>query len=212
MLFVKMRTVKCKIKQYTGLYGLRGAFLRVLKGVIYRCVGFRWERCYLMSRSLDTLCPFSVRSDLEVRELSLSDYDNVLWHGFLTEEKRRLYEERFKEGKAKAYGVFVNGTLACSAWILYGRVIFTEKNKLFENEACALLFDDYCLPAFRGNGLHGYLNQWRLKEMKVRGVQKAYVIVLSYNRPAIKTQHKCGLDIEKVFYTYTFGEKVFVKM
>ena len=86
-------------------------------------MGFRWERCFLMSRSLDTICPPLVQAELEVRELSLVDYDNALWQGYLTEERRRLYEERFNEKKAKAYGVFVDGTLACSAWILYGKVI-----------------------------------------------------------------------------------------
>ena len=82
---------------------------------------------------------------------------------------------------------------------------------LVENDTCALLLDDYCFPAFRGKGFHGYLNQWRLNEMKINGAQKAYVIVLSYNRPAIRTQRKCGMEIEKVFYAYTFGKKVFIK-
>lgn len=74
--------------------------------------------------------------------------------------------------KAKAYGVFVDGTLACSAWILYGKVILTEEKVLVENDTCALLLDDYCFPAFRGKGFHGYLNQWRLNEMKINGAQK----------------------------------------
>ena len=117
-----------------------------------------------MSRSLDTICPPLVQAELEVRELSLVDYDNALWQGYLTEERRRLYEERFNEKKAKAYGVFVDGTLACSAWILYGKVILTEEKVLVENDTCALLLDDYCFPAFRGKGFHGYLNQWRLNE------------------------------------------------
>lgn len=107
--------------------------------------------------------------------------------------------------------MFVDGTLACSAWILYGKVILTEEKVLVENDTCALLLDDYCFPAFRGKGFHGYLNQWRLNEMKINGAQKAYVVVLSYNRLAIRTQRKCGMEIEKVFYAYTFGKKVFIK-
>ena len=101
--------------------------------------------------------------------------------------------------------------LAFSALILNGYLILTEDKVLVENDTCALLLDDYCFPAFRGKGFHGYLNQWRLNEMKINGAHKAYVVVRSYNRPAIRTLRKCGMEIEKVFYAYTFGKKVFIK-
>lgn len=101
MLFAKMDQKRFKVRQYIKLYGLSGTLLRMFKSVIYRCVGFRWERCFLMSRSLDTICPPLVQAELEVRELSLVDYDNALWQGYLTEERRRLYEERFNEKRRK---------------------------------------------------------------------------------------------------------------
>lgn len=212
MLFRKITEIETQIRQRVGLYGWRETLIRISKSIIYRCLKFRWEKCLLMSRPLgDLTSPPLDRGGWEVRELKMADYDHDLWKDFLTEEKRLIYEKRFRDKNCKAYGVFVNEILTCSTWILYGQVWYSEKIKLLEGEECALLLDDYCLPSFRGKGIHTYLNLWRLYEMQTRGVKKAYVIVLSFNRPAIRTQRKCGFDVEKKFYAYSVGNRTFVK-
>lgn len=203
-------SLKNKFKQKIQLYGLRGTIQRAFKRIIYVLFRFKWEKCYLMSRTLDSVCLPSSNADMEIREIRMEDYETDLWKDFFTEEKKQIYQERFRNKNAKSYGVFINGFLACSAWILYKTVILSEKKTLFEDETSALLFDAYTHPQFRGRGFHNYVNQWRLNEMKRKGIKKAYTVVLAYNVPSIKTQEKCGLRIEQIFYAYSLGNKVYI--
>lgn len=205
MLFKEMCRIKSQFKQKIELYGFRAALLRILKRILSLCIGFKWEKCYLMSRELYGIQAPQERNDIEVRKLKMTDYANSKWKTFLDEEKRMIYESRFQDSTTKAYGAFINGELAYSTWILYGEVVFREKVSLIKSDDCALLLDSYCHPDFRGRGLHNYMNHWCLYEMGNRGIKKGYVIVLSYNRPAIKTQRKCGLQMEKTFYGFKMG-------
>lgn len=148
---------------------------------------------------------------MDVRLLTMNDFDTPDWSEFMTESKRTIYRKRFLNPKAKAYGVFINGHLAYSTWILYEEVTYSEAYTLLKDSSCALLLDSYCHPDFRGNGLHNFMNQWCLEEMQRNGVKKAYVIILAYNTPALKTQKKCGLTVERTFYSYTFRNKFTVK-
>lgn len=212
MLFKKVTRITSVFQGKVALYGWQSAILIAVKAVFRKLFGISWQKCFLMSRLLADVCPPSERSDIEVGELALSDYDNELWKDFLSEEKRAIYEERFTNGRAKAYGAFVNGALAYATWILYGEVIYSETEILLKQDDCALLLDTYCHPKFRGRGLHNYVNQLCLCKMKERGMKKAYVIILSYNRPAIKTQKKCGLEVEKTFYAWEVGKRKIITL
>ena len=206
----KIIFVKGKLKQKIELYGIRGTIQRILTIMSHLSFCITGEQCDLMSRTLDAVCPPPERNDIEVREIKMEDYENELWHDFFTEEKKLIYNERFKNKNAKGYGVFINDVLAYSTWILYKTIMYSEKKILFEDETSALLLDSYAHPLFRGMGLHNYMNIWRLNEMKKNGVKTAYGIVLSYNVPAIKTQENSGLKIDQIFYVYSIGNKVYV--
>lgn len=210
MLSEKTARIKEAFQEKIALYGLSATMMMALKAILLKLFKIDWRKCYLMSRTLDDVCPPPARSDIEVRELTLSDYDNKRWCDFLTEEKRAIYETRFKNNKAKAYGAFVGEELAYSTWILYGEVIYSETEILLEQDDCALLLDTYCHPQYRGCGIHNYMNQWRLYKMKEYGTKKAYVIVLSHNYPAIKTQKKCGLEVEHTFYAWRLGKRKYI--
>lgn len=205
-----MAQIRSSYQEKVTLYGKSIAGMIVFKAILQKLFKIKWEKCYLMSRSLDNVCPPPTRNDIKVRELILSDYDNILWHNFLTEEKRAIYEARFKENEAQGYGAFINEALVYSTWILYGKVVYSETEVLLKQDDCALLLDTYCLPQFRGLNIHNYMNQWRLSKMKEHGAKKAYVIVLSYNSPAIKTQRKCGLEIERTFYAWSFRKRKYI--
>lgn len=191
------------------LYGWRTAIIRIVKVVLRRCLGFNLEKHYLMSSPLNEEEPLPIRSDIEIHKLSLSDFETPSWQHFFSEEKRRIYELRFLLPHAKAYGAFVDGRLAYSTWIQYGEVFLSKEVSLFKTDDAALLLDSYCHPDFRGRGLHNYVNHWCLQKMQADGVKKAYVLILSYNTPAYKTQLKCGLSIERTFYTFTLGKKTY---
>lgn len=206
MLFEKIVTIKDVFREKVTLYGKRVAIIIVLKALLQKLFRITWQKCYLMSCPLNDVYLPPARDDIMVRKLTLSDYENELWHNFLTEKKRTIYKARFNNNRTIAYGAFIGETLAYSTWISYGEVTYSETEVLLKQDDCALLLDTYCHPQFRGCGLHNYMNQWCLYKMKECGARKAYVIVLSYNRPAIKTQKKCGLEVEKTFYVWNFGK------
>lgn len=194
-----------KIKSTFKLYGLMPTLLRVLKSVIYRLTSFKWEKCYLMIRKLDE--DISLQDNGRViKTLSLSDYGQPWRDDYLTESRYELYGKRFMRNDAQAVGAFVNSKLAYSTWILYDGV---EINGIiYEKKGAGMLWDSYCLPQYRGMGLHNLMNAYSLNLMKEKGMKYGCVVVLAHNSPAIKTQKKCGLEIDKTFYTYKFlGKK-----
>lgn len=202
--------ITSSIKEKIRLYGFGGMMQRVFKSIIYAVYKIKWEKCYLMSITLHTVFPPPEREDIEVRELKMEDYDNELWFTYLTEEKKDTLQKRFKTKNAKGYGVFVDGVLACSAWISFGIIGYNEDAILFKNNKVALLFDAYTLPCFRGNGYHNYLIKWRLNELKNNKIEKAYTIVYSYNKPSITNQRKCNYNIEQIFYAFHVGSKIYI--
>ena len=190
-----------KLKQY----GWCGTLLSMVKKIIRKLTAFSWDKYFLMVRKTDNLPPLPDKS-FTVRELALADYESPLWASFLDDDKKRLYIERFANPNAKAYGVFVNQELAYSTWILYGEVVIRSRFH-YSVPKDALLLDSYSHPKFRGMGLHNYMNLWCLHKMAQEGAENAFVVVLSYNRPAIKTQTKCGLRIVKKLYIFSFGHR-----
>lgn len=193
-----------KIKTSLKLYGLKHTLLKLVKVALSYITTFHWEKCYMMTRSLDDdiILP---QTEFKVRELQINDYDQLWKDSFLNERRQELYKARIDRDDIDGYGVFINGKLAYSTWILYNGI---EINGVIcKKEGWGLLLDSYCHPNYRGRGLHNYMNIYRLVMMKQRGMKYGCGIVLSFNTPAIKTQYKCGLTIEKTFYTYRFRGK-----
>lgn len=209
MLFKKVTSLKSSFREKITLYGKKATVMITVKAILRKLIGVDWREYYLMSRRLEDVGLLREREDIKVCELTISDYDNELWKNFLSENERIIYEAQFKNKRAKAYGAFIDSKLAYSTWILYGEIIYSERKILLKQDDCALLLDTYCHPQFRGKGIHNYMNHWCLCEMKRHGSKKAYVIVLSYNRPAIKTQLKCGMQIERTFYRFLLWKKTY---
>ena len=201
-----------KLKEKLTLYGWRITLLIVTKTMIRKLTGFSCEKYCLMARGTENLPPIE-EGKFVVRELSIHNYENELWESsFLDKEKKQIYIKRFANSNAKAYGAFVDGQLAYSTWILYGEVIIQNSFRFKTSDKTALLLDTYSHPNFRGIGLHNYMNLWRLYEMQRRGVKTAVGVVWAYNRPAMKTQFKCGLSIAKYFYIIRFRHKKWCTM
>ena len=112
--------ITSSIKEKIRLYGFGGMMQRVFKSIIYAILKMKWEKCYLMSRTVETIDYSLPEKSIEVRELKMKDYNNELWLTYLTEEKKDTLQKRFKTKNTKGYGLFVNGALACSAWISFG--------------------------------------------------------------------------------------------
>ena len=195
-----------RLQEKLKYYGWRGTLLAATKVVTRKLTGFSWDKYCLMVR--ETKDPPSLPDKpFTVRELILADYENPLWASFLDADKKRLYIERFANPNAKAYGVFVDGQLAFSSWIQYGTITVQSQFSYPASDKDSLLFDSYCHPHFRRIGLHKYMVQYGLCLLKQKGIEKGWTIVLSYNRPSIKTQKRCGFQTVRKFHIFGFKDK-----
>ena len=126
--------ITSSIKEKIRLYGFWGMMQRVFKSIIYAVFKIKWEKCYLMSRTVEKIDYSLSEKGIEVRELKMEDYDSELWITYLTEEKKDTLQKRFKTKNTKGYGVFVNGVLACSG---------------FHSELLHIMKIPYCLKTTR---------------------------------------------------------------
>ena len=183
----------------------------MLKAVTRKILKLDWDTHLLMSKELDSSIDLPLRNDITIRELELNDFQNKDWRSFMTSEKMAFYENLKKRIAFNTYGAFINGRLAYVTSIVWDKIILSANIDTADRETFGYIMDSYCLPAFRGNGVHNYMNQWCLSKIKESGRNKAYVSVLAYNIPAIKTQKKCGLSIEKRMSVIYWGSYKLLK-
>ena len=80
--------ITSSIKEKIRLYGFWGMMQRVFKSIIYAVFKIKWEKCYLMSRTVEKIDYSLSEKGIEVRELKMEDYDNELWITYLRRKKR----------------------------------------------------------------------------------------------------------------------------
>ena len=132
--------------------------------------------------------------DLNVKELSLDDFALGVQTVFKG-AKMEVYKRIFQDQTYKAYGIIENGRLVYSTWISLhhlGMSVETEPVYLADNEG--YLEDSYCDPIARGRGLHGKMNNYRIKKIYDAGKERVIAIVQHGNTPAFKVQFKSGFE------------------
>lgn len=145
--------------------------------------------------------------NLPVKELTYEDFlkgDPSVFRG----EKLDLIKNRLQDPYYKAYGIIENNRLIYSTWISLKQLGLTIKLKqpivMASDEG--LLEDSYCDPIARGRGLHGKMNNYRIKKLYDLGKRRVIALVLDGNTPALKVQKKCGFEELGTFYCgYLFG-------
>ena len=198
-----------KFKEYIHLYGLWNALSRVLKAVLWKVVHFTWDKAYLKSRSKQEEIPLLEPVDFTIRRLKREDlFEDANWEVYIG-ECANLLLRCFDSDYAQSYGAFVDGRLAYVTWILYDHLEIDGEHRFFKD--CAMQWKAFCLSEFRGRGLHDYVKAWAVNEMLRNGVKKCYAVTLAYNRPALKAQNKCGYVIERTFYMFKLGKRMFYR-
>ena len=91
--------ITSSIKEKIRLYGFWGMMQRVFKSIIYAVFKIKWEKCYLMSRTVEKIDYSLSEKGIEVRELKMEDYDSELWITYLTEGKKRYVTEKIQDKK-----------------------------------------------------------------------------------------------------------------
>lgn len=173
-------------------YGLWGVFKYV--GRVF--LGTSFHKAHYLRLNIDINETYKKLEgfDLNVKELSLDDFalgDQTVFKG----AKMEVYKRRFQDQTYKAYGIIENGRLVYSTWISLhhlGMSVETEPVYLADNEG--YLEDSYCDPIARGRGLHGKMNNYRIKKIYDAGKERVIVIVQHGNTPAFKVQFKSGFE------------------
>ncbi|MEL4457173.1 hypothetical protein [Lutimonas vermicola] len=204
-------SIRDKVKQY----GWENSLKLFLKGIL-RIVRIEFESYWLLENNL---CSDEISQKMkdfdysDVKELNLEDFkkgDPTIFN----EVKLKLIEERFESGQYWSYGVFSGSELIYSCWITTLEIGFRKKYNtsipLLEDEG--YLEDAYTHPDYRGKGLHSKMNLFRIMSLIKKGKSRNYVLVLSENNPAMKSQLKSGfVKVEKMTFLILFGKHFFLK-
>lgn len=201
-----MENIFLVFRRKVELYGIKNVIGLGFKFIVRTLFHISWNTYYLMSiKSRDKVMVLPKRVD--VRLLKLSDFARDVDVSFFTKEKKRIYEERFQDKTMRGFGVFEDGKLACLAWLSLKRMEITTTFNFDLPYSSALLFDDYTQLDFRGKGYHHLINDFRIKYCYQNNIEDIYVFVVHYNIPALKTQVKSGLKIDKKFTLWNIRGK-----
>jgi GNAT superfamily N-acetyltransferase len=168
--------------------------LRRLLKKIGNIFGFRLETYYVLHRTLDEeIKQFPLSEETCIKELTYEDFKDSEFFHLYPQNKKDLYKKRFSDQAYHAYGVSIDDELVYMTWIAtdflsIGKILIEKP--LEQDEG--VLVDSFVLPKARRHGIHMYMNGYRLKKLKEKGVRKVYAAVLAENTPALKTQIKHG--------------------
>jgi len=174
-----------KIKKY-GASGIIKAVLKKLFKTEF--MKFNYLKINLDYNSIqDKLKNF----DLNVKELTYEDFllgDKNEFFG----EKLTVIKKRFNDPTYKCYGVVENDVLIYSAWISLQKLGLPVKSNILLSPNQGYFEDDYCHPSYRGQGIHGKMNNYRLLKLHEFGKTECIIVIINTNIPAIKTQINSG--------------------
>lgn len=202
-----------KIKDSVKQYGLIVFGFRVLRK-FFSILGINFECYYYLNLNLESYCisDNNLCNSISRRFIYYSDFltsyngENYL---NISSHKMEIIKNRFSYGGYEAFGAFDRNNLIYTSWI--------SKKKLDIPGACAehilnknevLLLDDYCASYMRSRGIHSSINCVRLKRIKELGFEKAVVVIMCGNVPALKSHLTNGFHVRFRYYTLSiFGNK-----
>lgn len=190
------------------------SFYRILARIPHKVLsylGIRWEYSYLLVQTIDWHAIESKQSKMaefckahDVKELTYEDFLSGDKENF-TPKKLAIIRERFSHSdQYKAYGIVADGKLIYSCWLSFNNIDLPFGIRL-PMEEDALFLDDYCSPDARGRGIHTMMNFFRLSHLLENGKRSAAVLVLTFNKPALKSQITAGFKKKAKIFTYKIG-------
>lgn len=186
------------IKNKTRQYGFFNLLILALKRV-GNLFGYYHEVYYLYSKKLDSITPYknSLPSGFTVEKLGISDFQNA-GRLDLSAESLERYKDRFLSGNYLVYGIFLAHTLVYYFWLSFCEMELpfplSEYNNLSLKPDQGYLVDGFCLPEYRGQGLHAFMGVFLMNNLHEMGKKEALTIIKSENRAAISSQEKIGFE------------------
>jgi len=189
--------------------------MRYARAILNR-IGIWWEKYYIMHAKIDINLIeqkyFELTKDknYEIRRLEYADFSHAD-KSFVKKQKLAKYKKWFADDKREAYGIFIDGVLACSGWICYGRFEITGRLSFLCGDNFALLQDAYTNSLFRQKGLHKLINIYRIKKVYEKGINEVFTIVRWNNTPALKTQSYSTLKVGETVSVYSIFKNEFMR-
>ena len=182
--------LKAKFVQY-GFYG----FILYALLTFLRLFGIHYERYLFLKMPIDLKKNNAIWENYKlknIKKLKLDDFklaDPLVFN----KTKLDLYKKRFNEGEFHFYGVFEDDVLiySCGLSLKYFNFSGSTKKYYLDSDE-AIMIDAHCHPGFRGRGLHGAMNSFRVLKASDFGKTKICAVVYFLNIPAIKSQLKVG--------------------
>ena len=185
-----------KIRSNRMQYGYIGCIIRMFH-FIFRQVGVVWERFYYLEKEL-TLndAEAACNTNYTIQVLTFDDFQKGDI-SYFTKAKLINIKKQLLDKTYIPYGIIKNKKLAYSAWISLKTLPLPYGFELNLKENEGALFDDYCAPEFRNQGMHSAVLRHRLGQLYRYGKNKGVVVILTGNRPALKAETKDGFKTTK---------------
>lgn len=191
--------------------GARRLITRIIKFFL-RKLGIVYNQYYYMNNDIN----YEGAKEYWQKRL-INDVKPLAYEDFLigdksvfTVKKLSTIRNRFDAKTFKAWGIVREGMLIYSCWLSFDKFETSEKQvfgKLSSKES--LMIDSYCHPKYRGRGLHGTMNAYRLMRSYEEGRPNCVAIVLKENTPAVKSQLKVDYKVQFVYYVLIICGKTF---
>lgn len=195
-----------KIKISFKQYGFKYFIIRIIKK-LFSWIGIKFNLYYYLINDIDYTKQMKSWTekgkDLNVSELIFEDFlsgDSLIFN----KKKLESMKQRFAKGSYKAWGIIKNKKLIYSCWLSFNELSASNSiiNESLKPHEC-LMTDDYCSPEYRGKGLHGSMNVYRLIKAYEAKKTKCIVIILYENKIALKSQLKVGFKKSFTYFVLT---------
>lgn len=180
-----------------------------LKAALWRTFRVSFNRAHLYRIPIDSSFPREIGTlaqDLQVLELEKNNLNLYLDCDLIQRQMTKI-QSRFNQEGYRAYIVVKEGKIVYMTWLLIGRYELHGGYYRNTSENLGFLLDSICHKDYRGQGIHSFMNSYRLNKLSGIGVKVADVLILSSNIYAIKSQVKIGFRLYKKIWILRLGSK-----
>ena len=180
-----------------------------LKAALWRTIRVSFNKALLYRINLDSSFPREIGTlaqDFQILELDRNNL-NLYLDCDLIQRQRSKIQTRFEHESYRAYIVVKEGKIVYMTWLLIGGYELHGGHYRIKKENIGFLLDSICHKDYRGQGIHSFMNSYRLNKLSAIGVKIADVLILSSNIYAIKSQVKIGFRLYKQIWILRLGSK-----
>ncbi len=192
-------------------YRQYGAFiflLRVIKRLFSKVIFYE---TYILACNCKFSGEITTKPSIKCTVVQLNEKDVAGLN--IDKDKKILFHKRLNDPDNECIVAKVNNNIAYFGWINFGSVIIKPAKICIPlNPDEGFLFDAYCFPEYRGNGLHKFITMHRLKRLYESNRKKAWVSFLADNRIAGNIMKSLGFSgVHKIRVIKIGSKDIYIK-